>query len=148
MGVLDDAIRDHLELKRRRGADPSEVALLERRALGQREQDEDAGERSEWLEASEAAVEMDSEAPRAPDAGAGVADTPLAGDAGGRAAPGETIEIDMRSLIGEDSDAGHGSQHEGTGSTSGSDGTGGEAAAPAAKDRRRRSVGRFRSTSR
>jgi len=26
MGLLDDAIRDHLELKRRRGADPGEVA--------------------------------------------------------------------------------------------------------------------------
>ena len=32
--MLDDAIRDHLELKRRRGADPGEVAHLERRALG------------------------------------------------------------------------------------------------------------------
>ncbi|MHB1809912.1 MAG: hypothetical protein ACYCU0_11545 [Solirubrobacteraceae bacterium] len=34
MGVLDEAIREHLELKRRHGADPSEVAQLERRALG------------------------------------------------------------------------------------------------------------------
>jgi hypothetical protein len=34
MGLLDDAIRDHLELKRRHGADPSEVAEQEQEALG------------------------------------------------------------------------------------------------------------------
>src|SRR5947207_15525561 len=33
MGLLDDAIREHLELKRRRGADPGEVARAEREAL-------------------------------------------------------------------------------------------------------------------
>lgn len=34
MGLLDDAIREHLELKRRRGADPTEVARAEQEALG------------------------------------------------------------------------------------------------------------------
>jgi hypothetical protein len=34
MGLLDDAIREHLELKRRRGADPTEIEQLEREALG------------------------------------------------------------------------------------------------------------------
>ena len=34
MGLLDDAIREHLELKRRHGADPTEVARQEREALG------------------------------------------------------------------------------------------------------------------
>jgi hypothetical protein len=34
MGLLDDAIREHLDLKRRRGADPTEVARLEHEALG------------------------------------------------------------------------------------------------------------------
>jgi hypothetical protein len=34
MGLLDDAIRDHLELKRRHGAEPSEVARQEHEALG------------------------------------------------------------------------------------------------------------------
>src|SRR5215208_8101713 len=34
MGLLDDAIREHLELKRRRGADPDEVARQEDEALG------------------------------------------------------------------------------------------------------------------
>ncbi len=33
MGLLDDAIRDHLELKRRRGADPGEVARERKEAL-------------------------------------------------------------------------------------------------------------------
>src|SRR3954453_12106645 len=34
MGLLDDAIREHLELKRRRGADPSELERQENEALG------------------------------------------------------------------------------------------------------------------
>jgi hypothetical protein len=34
MGLLDDAIREHLELKRRRGADPTEVEREEREVLG------------------------------------------------------------------------------------------------------------------
>jgi hypothetical protein len=34
MGLLDDAIREHLELKKRHGADPTEIAQLEREAFG------------------------------------------------------------------------------------------------------------------
>jgi hypothetical protein len=34
MGLLDDAIREHLELKRRHGADPAEVEAQEREVLG------------------------------------------------------------------------------------------------------------------
>jgi hypothetical protein len=34
MGLLDDAIREHLDLKRRRGADPAEIDQAERDALG------------------------------------------------------------------------------------------------------------------
>jgi hypothetical protein len=34
MGLLDDAIKEHLDLKRRRGADPAEVERAEREALG------------------------------------------------------------------------------------------------------------------
>ena len=34
MGLLDDAIREHLDLKRRRGADPTEVERAEQEALG------------------------------------------------------------------------------------------------------------------
>jgi hypothetical protein len=34
MGLLDDAIREHLELKKRHGAEPTEIADLEREAFG------------------------------------------------------------------------------------------------------------------
>ncbi|HEY5427886.1 MAG TPA: hypothetical protein VIK04_02115 [Solirubrobacteraceae bacterium] len=34
MGLLDDAIKEHLDLKRRRGADPAEVERAEQEALG------------------------------------------------------------------------------------------------------------------
>lgn len=34
MGLLDDAIREHLDLKRRSGGDPAEIERLEREALG------------------------------------------------------------------------------------------------------------------
>lgn len=37
MGLLDDAIREHLELKRRGGADPAEVERLEQEALSEAE---------------------------------------------------------------------------------------------------------------
>ncbi len=46
MGLLDDAIREHLDLKRRRGADPAEVERAEREALGpvRRNRDPNAAE--------------------------------------------------------------------------------------------------------
>jgi hypothetical protein len=34
MGLLDDAIREHLDLKRRHGADPTEIERAEQEALG------------------------------------------------------------------------------------------------------------------
>ncbi|HWH93561.1 MAG TPA: hypothetical protein VNT03_06845 [Baekduia sp.] len=44
MGLLDDAIREHLDLKRRRGADPSEIAREEAEALGPVRREEIAAE--------------------------------------------------------------------------------------------------------
>jgi hypothetical protein len=44
MGLLDDAIREHMELKRLRGADPGEVARQERDALGPVVREQDAEE--------------------------------------------------------------------------------------------------------
>lgn len=54
MGLLDDAIRDHLELKRRRGADPDELERAEREALGPVHRDpfERAGDESELAPAA------------------------------------------------------------------------------------------------
>src|SRR3954467_10856021 len=43
MGLLDDAIREHLELKKRRGADAEEVSRLEQEALGPPQRGEFAG---------------------------------------------------------------------------------------------------------
>jgi hypothetical protein len=40
MGLLDDAIREHLELKRRHGANPEDVERQEREALGAARQGE------------------------------------------------------------------------------------------------------------
>ena len=59
MGLLDDAIREHLDLKRRRGADPAEVARLEQEALGP--------VRREAAPAEPAADEHRDEAHRAPE---------------------------------------------------------------------------------
>ncbi|HEX3691946.1 MAG TPA: hypothetical protein VHU13_01270 [Solirubrobacteraceae bacterium] len=54
MGMLDEAIREHLELKRLRGADPGEVAREEHDALGRVPRREDApdGESNESAEAT------------------------------------------------------------------------------------------------
>jgi hypothetical protein len=64
MGLLDDAIREHLELKRRHGADASEVAHAEQEALGpvrrqpfERHEDQFDGH----AEANDAALAYDDE---------------------------------------------------------------------------------------
>jgi hypothetical protein len=64
MGLLDDAIREHLELKRRRGADPDEVARQEGEALGDPRSGEFA--RPEAGEATIAAVPAEEELPPEP----------------------------------------------------------------------------------
>jgi hypothetical protein len=60
MGLLDDAIREHLELKRQHGADPDEVSRQEQEALG-------AARRAEFAkpegQADETAAEAAAEAP-------------------------------------------------------------------------------------
>ena len=53
MGLLDDAIREHLELKRRRGADLDEVARQEDEALGDPRRAETAPEAPEGTETPE-----------------------------------------------------------------------------------------------
>jgi hypothetical protein len=47
MGLLDDAIKEHLDLKRRRGADPTEVERAEREALGPVRRNREASAASE-----------------------------------------------------------------------------------------------------
>ena len=57
MGLLDDAIREHLELKRQHGADPSEVEQQEREALGAQQRAEFAATPGEPAAASAPAGE-------------------------------------------------------------------------------------------
>jgi hypothetical protein len=92
MGLLDDAIREHLELKRKHGADPDDVARQEQEALG-------PGQRNEFAQPAVAeplaeppAPEPAEEAPAAvvadalPEGEPGIAEEPRAGEPA--AAPG------------------------------------------------------------
>src|SRR3954451_19251601 len=73
MGLLDDAIREHLELKRRHGGDPGEVARQENEALGESRRAEfarpegagpaDAPVSAEPAAEAEAAAEPDEDFP-------------------------------------------------------------------------------------
>ena len=68
MGLLDDAIREHLELKRRGGADAGEVERLEQEALGPARREplspEEPGAETEFEpEPDPTAVEPDAYAP-------------------------------------------------------------------------------------
>lgn len=93
MGLLDDAIREHLELKRLRGADPALVSHEEREALGAIP----GGEPGE-----------DRDRPVAPlDDGEGTRSQPkqTTGEAGDFAHGQETAEIDMQTVLHEESPA-------------------------------------------
>jgi|SRR5215831_6965947 len=104
MGMLNDAIREHLELKRLRGADPGEVAREERDALGavQREANppQDQGSASNAVD-GESAVHAGTSALDAPES----ADEPHAHGPGQ-----ETVEIDMGEELADESQATSGSQ--------------------------------------
>ncbi len=126
MGLLDDAIREHLELKRRNGADPGEIAHQERAALepvfpGEpAAADDDAA--AEADAGSELEVPADVEAPAsaqtpehervgasavANGADAEPVAAPRASGAGDIAAVSqETAEIDMDELLAHDADGG------------------------------------------
>jgi hypothetical protein len=72
MGLLDDAIRDHIELKRRHGADPGEVARIETEALGPARREPvaaapfDVGTEAGAAAPSEASGAVTAEAPAPP----------------------------------------------------------------------------------
>jgi hypothetical protein len=108
MGLLDDAIREHLELKRRRGADPGEVAREQREALepvfpGQRsgaDGDAQAGPDAEQPDSADAAG---AAAPAAEEPLVGSTPEPSADDApaavDSSAVGQETVELDMESVL-------------------------------------------------
>jgi hypothetical protein len=66
MGLLDDAIREHLELKRRHGASPDDVARQEREALGSARREEPPAPAAEEAPAAEATEEPLVPAPEEP----------------------------------------------------------------------------------
>ncbi|MGP0101136.1 MAG: hypothetical protein ACLPUT_05880 [Solirubrobacteraceae bacterium] len=103
MGLLDEAIREHLELKRRRGADPSAVAREEREALAPvfpdesvADGDESADDAPEPVEIAPAAVPADGR----PHDDERLADLSAVGQ--------ETAELDMQAVMEEDPDAADG----------------------------------------
>ncbi|MGI8579981.1 MAG: hypothetical protein ACR2K9_05485 [Solirubrobacteraceae bacterium] len=63
MGQLDDAIREHLELKRSRGADPTEVAREEQEALGPVRRETEPPAQPTAVEADFEPVSSDDEQP-------------------------------------------------------------------------------------
>jgi hypothetical protein len=109
MGLLDDAIREHLELKRLRGADPGEVAREQREALepvvsrppgGDVEKDgrpEDSGGGGDPAAGDAPAGE--------PAAEGSPQDGPPEASAGFSTVGEETAELDMQSVLDQDDDA-------------------------------------------
>jgi hypothetical protein len=86
MGLLDDAIREHLELKRRRGADPGEVARGHREALDDPLHPE--------------AVRIED-----PSSQGSVSAPELASAATASNVPEETAELDMRTVLDQRADS-------------------------------------------
>jgi len=102
MGLLDEAIREHLELKRRAGADPTAVELEEQEALAPVLPDGDA------VAEGDGAGHPQELAEKEPPASV----TSLDSDQGGDARLAElssvgqdTAELDMRTVLGEGVDA-------------------------------------------
>jgi hypothetical protein len=87
MGLLDDAIREHLDLKRRRGADPAEVAHAQREAL---DPAPDRAARSEPVDAAQSEPLEEGPPPVAETASVGGEDTDSLE---------ETAELDMDAVL-------------------------------------------------
>src|SRR6185312_11081838 len=108
MGLLDDAIREHLELKRRRGADPGEVAREQHEALDPVERSaSSAAQGALDTPAPAAVVEEPFEPPHGDVVEGGVVEAVPAErtDVAQEQQPGggdETAELDMRTVLGDD----------------------------------------------
>jgi hypothetical protein len=106
MGLLEDAIREHLELKRLRGADPAEVAREQREAL-----EPPTGEAPTALVENHAGVSDDgadtaSDAPAAEQPAGDVPQPPPASEPSH--ASQETAELDMNSVMAQETSMGDG----------------------------------------
>jgi hypothetical protein len=92
MGLLDDAIREHLELKRLRGADPGGVARQEQEALGALRHDgmsdeEHHGEESAGSVSANISLSVENESAAVPNLSS---------------VSQETVEIDMKTVLDSD----------------------------------------------
>jgi hypothetical protein len=94
MGLLDDAIREHLELKRLKGADPGDVARDEQEALG-----EDGPPEQARAGAHEEPYEDAQAEPVGPDEQLHGHAIEQPGPAAHATAGRETIELDMESVL-------------------------------------------------
>jgi hypothetical protein len=94
MGLLDDAIREHLELKRLKGTDPGDLAREEREALGEGGPPEQADASAYEEDRRRAHAE-----PPGPDEDLHGHTTEQGGSPAPVAAAQETIELDMESVL-------------------------------------------------
>jgi hypothetical protein len=96
MGLLDDAIREHLEFKRQHGADSEEVARLEHEALGPVDRGDNAAPAGPG-DSAESRTDQGEEPEQASDgspaAPAPAHDLSQSGE--------ETAELDMRTVLAE-----------------------------------------------
>ena len=128
MGLLEDAIREHLELKRLRGADPAEVAREQREALAHPVGVEQAG----GTDAQPAAAEATADAVGVPASAEPASQSGPSAEAGDFSSVGqETAELDMQAVLdGEDRGAVEQDAREGRAA----DGEGSAPAAPVDED--------------
>jgi hypothetical protein len=112
MGLLDEAIREHLELKRLRGADPGEVAREQREALDPVPRDRRGGQDDHGELDADSAVLDDGE--EIGENGVAADDsqevdaqgaTESAGDGNFSHVGQETAELDMRTVLGDEPSA-------------------------------------------
>jgi hypothetical protein len=92
MGLLDDAIREHLEFKRQHGADPDEVARQEREALGP----VDRGGNAMPVEHADALEDLVQQEEQSTPTGTGAQS---ASERHSAHAGQETAELDMRTVL-------------------------------------------------
>jgi hypothetical protein len=107
MGLLDEAIREHLELKRRGGADPTAVQLAEQEALAPVSPDADAAPDAIQEDLEYAAPAQEPAAERLPPVAAPVhshqgADPSFAELS---SVGQDTAELDMRAVLAEGTEA-------------------------------------------
>jgi hypothetical protein len=102
MGLLEDAIREHLELKRLRGADPAEVAREQHEALDPPPGQEPTASTDDHPDAGVPHTDadgsaLDGDAPTTADHPEYVPETPAASDLSQTAQ--ETAELDMEQVL-------------------------------------------------